>query len=173
MKGIRKVALYDIVLKLLDKFLYSYRHQLDVVTIEQLVFESYEELIEKGTIGIENVKGYLYKMINHKILRYLKEVKKVKRFLYDQLILTSVMEIFVEEEKAENDRKQQVLFNLLEKMPERKQQLIQLRVIEEQAFADIAVTLNIKNVNTASKTFYRALAELRQGYLMYHENCSM
>ena len=164
MNAIQNATLYDIALKLLDKFLYSYRSQLDVVTIEQLVFESYEELIERGITEIKNIKGYLYRMIKHKILKSLKEVKRLECFLHNRILsFTPVMEVLTEQE--ENDKKQEILFKLLEKMPERKRELIRLRIIEGQAFSDIAVTLNIRNVNTASKTFYRALVELKRDYL--------
>jgi len=164
MNAIQNATLYDIALKLLDKFIYSYQYQLDVVTIEKLVFESYEELIERGITEIKNIKGYLYRMIKHKILKSLKEVKRLECFLHNRILsFTPVMEVLTEQE--ENDKKQEILFKLLEKMPERKRELIRLRIIEGQAFSDIAVTLNIRNVNTASKTFYRALVELKRDYL--------
>ena len=127
--------------------------------LAQLVFVDFWN--KRDTIEIHSsVKSYLYKMAYNQFLTSLRQKKKEASIL-EQLKYEALQTITVPTE-AELEQKTQRLWRVIEKLPERCQEIVRLKM-EGLKYREIADTLGL-SVKTVESQMRVAFIEIREDY---------
>lgn len=149
---------YDVLVSYANGFLFDKNASEDVV---QDVFVYFWENAKKLNIET-SLKSYLYAMVRNRCLNYLKSIKvsdkhKVLEFNVN-LITDYVVEAVSDEDK--NIIYHQIL-KIVDTLPEKMQQIVRLKFIENYTYLEIANELSI-SVNTVKTQLKRAKLKITE-----------
>ena len=128
----------------------------DLPAAEDIVQEVFTRLWEKQEdLGrIENVKGYLQYAVKNRSLNYLEHQQVVDRYQRDYWE-------HLKEETEEPEEYLALVRKLVNQLPPKRKQILELNVVEEKSYQEIADELGI-SLNTVKDHIKKAYAFLRE-----------
>jgi len=102
--------------------------------------------------------AWLYRIASNEVNQYYRKTKKEKTVSIDE---TGLINVLSEIKIDNNEEKQELLFKALGQLPDKINQLIQLRFFEGRSFKEVANILGITE-NNAKVKVYRAIDKLRK-----------
>lgn len=144
----------------------------DLPTAEDITQEIFAKLWEKqATLStIDNLKGYLQYAVKNKCLNHLEHQQVVDKYQQEYLYQTR-------EDNFQTDEYIRLIQQLLEQLPPKRKQILELSVVESKSYQEIAVQLDI-SVNTVKDHIKKAYAFLREkaqtevsSYILYLAIC--
>lgn len=124
----------------------------EIVEIVLLKLWQKREKVDK----IKNLKSYLYTMVRNASIDYIKKEKKFVRLNIEQHdVISQKNQLIIEEETYA------ILFQALEKLPEKCRKVFKLSCLEGVKYKDIATDLQI-SINTVKSQRARAIELLKK-----------
>lgn len=160
-------ALFDVYYKPLCDYAYRYCNG-DVEVVEDVVQEVFVRIWERRDTWNPTVavKAYLYRSVHNQAITNLRK----KRF-------ETPMKDTIERTTQTNDQSpidemynQQLDYNIkqaIEKLPERRREVLILRILHDMSYKEIGEVLEI-SVNTVDTQLRRALKTLREELKIFH-----
>lgn len=148
-----------------------YRYGLSLVSVsEPFVFDCIHDVFtniwqKRAEISTPiNVRQYLLGSLRNRIINHIQRDKN--RFVAtDREELEELWESSQEDTDAspspENLAKEELLQQLIIRLPPRQQEVVRLRIVEELSFQEVASTMNV-NPQSAQNLFLRAVKKLRE-----------
>lgn len=128
----------------------------DPAVAEDIAQEIFTKLWEKPEIlkGIDNLSGYLKHAVKNRCLNYLEHLQVIDK--YEREYLKQM-----DEEDSPTEEYIQLVQQLLEQLPPKRRQILELSVVESKSYQEIAAQLGI-SVNTVKDHIKKAYAFLRE-----------
>lgn len=134
--------------------MYALRILEDASTAEDIVAESFSKTWQKITEGteIENFKSYMYRVVRNECLIFLRNLKKTE----------TIDEIpDVSEDSIDTSERDAMLWNAIEKLPEKCKQVFLLSKRDGLSNEEIAEEMGI-SIKTVKNQMTKALSRLRE-----------
>lgn len=147
--------------KLVYKYLFCLTHNDELA--EELTQETFVCAIKE----INNFKGnsklstWLCQIAKNLWYKELRKIKKAKIIPIDEIGVNIKNEEDIETKIIQNNEKE-ILYKMIEKLPNELREIIYLRIVGEFSFKQIGEILG-KNENWARVTFYRGKEKLKEG----------
>lgn len=147
--------------KLVYKYLFCLTHNNELA--EELTQETFVCAIKE----INNFKGnsklstWLCQIAKNLWYKELRKIKKAKIIPIDEIGVNIKNEEDIETKIIQNNEKE-ILYKMIEKLPNELREIIYLRIVGEFSFKQIGEILG-KNENWARVTFYRGKEKLKEG----------
>ncbi|HYF67923.1 MAG TPA: sigma-70 family RNA polymerase sigma factor [Ohtaekwangia sp.] len=129
---------------------------------EEIIQEIFESLwVRHKELGhVTGLRAYLFQMVKYKVIRYFRHHSVRKKYAEHYRFFEAMYDNMSEQEKG-SDLVQAVLERSVSTLPDRCQEAVKLRLIENFSNADIARKMNIsrrtvENYITAALRFLRA-----------------
>lgn len=131
-----------------------YVHDLPVA--EDITQEIFAKLWEKQTElhKIDNLKGYLQYAIKNRSLNYLEHLQVIDKYQQDYINQ-------MREEEQEPDDYLGLVQRLVDQLPPKRKQVLELSIVESKSYQEIAEQLDI-SLNTVKDHIKKAYAFLRE-----------
>lgn len=143
---------------------YGYKFTSDKVLIEDAIHDLFVRLWtsrEKISNPV-SVKNYLFKSLRNILFRKLKRMSKTRIVAVDDYHPGFEINFNTENENRVEDKEmQEMIRNIINKLPARQQEIIFLRFYEGLSYEEIADIMDI-TVSSAYKLLYKALHKLQQ-----------
>lgn len=149
--------------KLVYKYLFCLTHNNELA--EELTQETFVCAIKE----INNFKGnsklstWLCQIAKNLWYKELRKIKKAKIIPIDEISVNIKNEEDIETKIIQNNEKE-ILYKMIEKLPNELREIIYLRIVGEFSFKQIGEILG-KNENWARVTFYRGKEKMKEGDL--------
>lgn len=149
--------------KLVYKYLFCLTHNNELA--EELTQETFVYAIKE----INNFKGnsklstWLCQIAKNLWYKELRKIKKAKIIPIDEISVNIKNEEDIETKIIQNNEKE-ILYKMIEKLPNELREIIYLRIVGEFSFKQIGEILG-KNENWARVTFYRGKEKMKEGDL--------
>lgn len=149
--------------KLVYKYLFCLTHNDELA--EELTQETFVCAIKE----INNFKGnsklstWLCQIAKNLWYKELRKIKKAKIIPIDEISVNIKNEEDIETKIIQNNEKE-ILYKMIEKLPNELREIIYLRIVGEFSFKQIGEILG-KNENWARVTFYRGKEKMKEGDL--------
>lgn len=149
--------------KLVYKYLFCLTHNNELA--EELTQETFVCAIKE----INNFKGnsklstWLCQIAKNLWYKELRKIKKTKIIPIDEISVNIKNEEDIETKIIQNNEKE-ILYKMIEKLPNELREIIYLRIVGEFSFKQIGEILG-KNENWARVTFYRGKEKMKEGDL--------
>jgi len=155
-------SLYHAYYRLLNN--YGYKFTKDVNLIEDAIHDLFITLwTNRENLGNPlSVKNYLYKSIRNILFRKIKAESRFFNLQEDDesipFVISYDQQLILNEEES---RLQQIIKDVLHKLPARQQEIIYLRFYDGLSYEEIADIMSI-HVSSTYKLLYKALENLQQ-----------
>ena len=149
--------------KLVYKYLFCLTHNNELA--EELTQETFVCAIKE----INNFKGnsklstWICQIAKNLWYKELRKIKKAKIIPIDEISVNIKNEEDIETKIIQNNEKE-ILYKMIEKLPNELREIIYLRIVGEFSFKQIGEILG-KNENWARVTFYRGKEKMKEGDL--------
>lgn len=149
--------------KLVYKYLFCLTHNNELA--EELTQETFVCAIKE----INNFKGnsklstWLCQIAKNLWYKELRKIKKAKIIPIDEISVNIKNEEDIETKIIQNNEKE-ILYKMIERLPNELREIIYLRIVGEFSFKQIGEILG-KNENWARVTFYRGKEKMKEGDL--------
>ena len=128
----------------------------DQAVAEDIVQDTFAKLWENfdQTKRIENIKGYLQYTIRNRSLNHLEHLQVVDKYQQDYLKQ-------LQEDEHTPDDFLKLVQNLVNQLPPKRKQILEMSIVESKSYQEIAAQLDI-SLNTVKDHIKKAYAFLRE-----------
>lgn len=149
--------------KLVYKYLFCLTHNNELA--EELTQETFVCAIKEinNFKGISKLSTWLCQIAKNLWYKELRKIKKANIIPIDEISVNIKNEEDIETKIIQNNEKE-ILYKMIERLPNELREIIYLRIVGEFSFKQIGEILG-KNENWARVTFYRGKEKMKEGDL--------
>ena len=149
--------------KLVYKYLFCLTHNNELA--EELTQETFVCAIKEinNFTGNSKLSTWLCQIAKNLWYKELRKIKKAKIIPIDEISVNIKNEEDIETKIIQNNEKE-ILYKMIERLPNELREIIYLRIVGEFSFKQIGEILG-KNENWARVTFYRGKEKMKEGDL--------
>jgi RNA polymerase sigma-70 factor (family 1) len=153
---------FEVIYRKYAKDLYRYaRMNIDVKEdCEEIIQDIFIDLwSRRETINVASLRHYLFTSVRYKIIRYFKHKGVVRRFEKHYLLFEAAYDT-IKEEGSGPEILQEQLLSCIATLPDRCQEAMKMRILENLSNSEIAERMNITK-KAVEKHMHNALKHLR------------